>query len=177
MQAEKDLIKKLYIQNQEAFREIYEKYQPIVFAVVYNLVRDREVVQELVQDTFIKLWKNIHTFKLDSNFQAWLLTIAKNTAKDYLKTNKKVELHEEVTICSNYFPAKILYEFNTDCQGVLNELEHDVIVLTLVYHLKRREVADYLGKPVGTILRVYKEAQEKLRILYNVDKNNKSISK
>ncbi|NLD27057.1 MAG: sigma-70 family RNA polymerase sigma factor [Acholeplasmataceae bacterium] len=170
MQAEKDLIKKLYTKNQEAFQMIYEKYQSLVFAVAYNIVRDREVVEEIVQDTFVKLWKNIHTFDPDSNFQAWLLTIAKNTAKDYLKTQKNVELHEEVTIRSNYFPAKMIYELSADCQRVLNELEHNVIILTLVYNLKRREVAHYLGKPVGTILRVYKEAQEKLRSFYNLEK-------
>jgi RNA polymerase sigma-70 factor (ECF subfamily) len=171
---EKDVINKLYTYNQDAFRSVYEKYSKLVYYVIKKLVRDGEVAKELSQDTFVKMWKKIHSFDQNSNFQAWLLTIAKNTARDYLRCKKKIELCDEDVIKSNYFPQKLFDEFDLDCKGILNELEYSIIILSAVYHLKRKEVAEILGKPLGTILRVHNEATDKLKAFYNLnDKKSK----
>lgn len=171
MIASKQLIKKLYTHNQDAFCEIYNIYHNLVYYVIYSIVKDKEATQELVQDTFVKMWNNIYMFDYNSNFKAWLLTIAKNTARDYLRVNKSVELVEEVELAGNCRYMKDLYEFNTDTYGILSEFEYNVIVLSLVYNMKRREVAEYLERPLGTILRVYKEAITKLKKLYEITDN------
>jgi len=174
MTINKQTLNKLYTHNQDAFKEVYDKFFRIVYYVIYSIVKDREVAEELVQDTFVKMWNNIHLFNIDTNFQAWLLSIAKNIAKDFLRSKKPVQLIEEMQIVCNSMHTKVLYEFNTDVNGVLSELEYDIIVLTVVYNLKRREVAEYLNKPLGTVLRVYKEALDKLKKLYGV--NNKQYA-
>jgi RNA polymerase sigma-70 factor (ECF subfamily) len=166
MESEKVLIKKLFTQNQDAFQEIYEIYKRLVEFVIYRIVKDKEAVKELVQDTFIKVWKNIHSFQIDSNFQAWILTIAKNCARDYLKTNKGFDFINDIEIVSNYFSEKKLYEFYIDVKGILTDFECDVLVYTMICNMTRQELADYLKRPLGTVLRTYYETINKLRVLY-----------
>lgn len=165
MPANTQLIKELQNHNYEAFDIIYEQFHKLVFYVIYSIAKDVESTKELVQDTFLKMWNNIHTFKLNTNFKAWLLTIAKNAAKDYLKTRKE-HFSLEGDVLSNQEHMSKFSEFNMDAKQVLNEFEYDVITLILIYNLKRREVADVLERPIGTISRVYSEALQKLKKFY-----------
>lgn len=165
MPANTQLIKELQNHNYDAFDIVYEDYHKLVFYVIYSIVKDVEITKELVQDTFLKMWNNIHTFLLNTNFKAWLLTIAKNTAKDHLKTRKQYYSLEGEVI-SNQEHMSTFSEFNVDAKQVLNDFEYNVITLTLIYNLKRREVADVLERPIGTISRVYSEAMQKLKKFY-----------
>lgn len=155
MPANTQLIKELQNHNYDAFDIVYEDYHKLVFYVIYSIVKDVEITKELVQDTFL----------LNTNFKAWLLTIAKNTAKDHLKTRKQYYSLEGEVI-SNQEHMSTFSEFNVDAKQVLNDFEYNVITLTLIYNLKRREVADVLERPIGTISRVYSEAMQKLKKFY-----------
>src|SRR5690606_34782931 len=126
-----------------------------------------EATEELVQDTFLKMWNNIDSYLSNTNFRAWLLTIAKNTAKDYLRTRKIFYPLDDETVSSHRYMS-MLNEFNVDANKVLSDLEYDVVVLTIIYNLKRREVADVLERPTGTITRVYSESIKKLKKFYNI---------
>jgi len=161
----KHLINELKKYNHEAFEIVYNNYHKLVFYVIYTKVHDIEVTKDLVQDAFLKMWNYIHTFKDNTNFQAWLVRIAKNVALDYLKTKKQTyELDAEVI--SDDKSHSIFHEFNIDAKRVLSDFEYNVVVLTLVYNLKRKEVAEVLDKPLGTITRVYSTALKKLKNFY-----------
>lgn len=168
----KQLIRELSQHSQEAFSEIYDKYHKLVYYIIFSYTKDVEATKDLVQETFMKMWNNIHMYKFDTNFCAWLSTIAKNTTKDYLRTKKHIEIIDDEVV-SNRHHMKSIIEFNVDARGTLSSLEYEVIVLTIIYNLKRREVADSLNKPIGTILRVYREAIKKLRYFYEVKDSNK----
>ena len=165
MPASTQMIKELQNHNYDAFDIVYDEYHKLVFYVIYSIAKDVETTKELVQDTFLKMWNNIHSFQLNTNFKAWLLTIAKNSARDYLKTRKQHDLLEGDVI-SNQEHMSTFSEFNMDARQVLSDFEYNVITLTLIYNLKRREVADVLERPVGTISRVYSEAMHKLKKFY-----------
>ena len=165
MLANKHLINELQNNNQEAFDKIYKKYYKLVAYVIYSRIRDREITKELVQDSFLKMWNNIHMYRHNTNFRAWLLTIAKNVALDYLRTRKiYYQLNQDEVSDSRF--TSMLNEFDTDAKRVLTDFEYDVVVLSIVYNLKRREVAKVLDRPLGTITRVYSEAMKKLKEFY-----------
>lgn len=169
MTVSKQTIKKLYMHNQDAFCEVYNVYRPVVYYIIKSIVKDIETAKELVQDTFIKMWNNIYQFDYDSNFNAWLLSIAKNTAKDFLRRKVPLEYIDESQLeC----PMKktILNEFSIDAAGILNETEYEVLVLSIVYNFKRKEVAQILDRPLGTILRLYKQSLDKLRDFYQTER-------
>jgi RNA polymerase sigma-70 factor (ECF subfamily) len=168
MTISKQTIKKLYIHNQDAFCEVYNEYRPAVYYVIQSIVMDAETAKELVQDTFIKMWNNIYQFDYNTNFTAWLLSIAKNTAKDFLRKKVPLEYIDENQLeC----PMKktVLNEFTIDAAGILNEVEYEVLFLSIIYNFKRKEVAEILDKPLGTILRLYKQGLDKLRDFYQTE--------
>ncbi|MCD8042399.1 MAG: sigma-70 family RNA polymerase sigma factor [Tannerellaceae bacterium] len=72
------------------FACLLDKYSNQVFSLIMKIVRDREDAEELTQDVFMKVFKNLVSFKGESNFSTWLYRIAYNTAISYTR-KKKVE--------------------------------------------------------------------------------------
>lgn len=166
MSANKILIKEIKKRNTDAFDKIYKEYHGLIFYVISRKVNDREVIKELVQDTFLKMWNNIESYRQNKNFRAWLTTIATNTALDYLRSLKvHYKLDDEAVgqLDSNL----AINEFYIDAKSVLSEIEYDIVVLIVVYNLKRREVAEILERPISTITRIYGNAINKLKEYYD----------
>lgn len=62
-------------------------YQKRIFVTAFSILRDREDALDVVQETFLRMFRKIHTFREGCNFQAWLLQVARNLAIDaYRKT-------------------------------------------------------------------------------------------
>lgn len=72
-----------------AFEILVRKYEKYVCTAVYSVVRNYDDSFDVAQEVFLKLYHNIGTFKGDSSFSSWLYRIAKNTALDFLRREKK----------------------------------------------------------------------------------------
>jgi RNA polymerase sigma-70 factor (ECF subfamily) len=68
-----------------AFRELIRRYERPVFSLVYRMVRDRELAEDLAQDTFIKVLNHIDRYRPEFKFSSWLFKIANNVAIDHLR--------------------------------------------------------------------------------------------
>ena len=73
-------------------QEIYKKYSKLVYNYLFSLSGNVEVSQELTQETFYSAIKNTKKFKGNSSIKTWLLKIAQNKWKDYLKKSKNIQL-------------------------------------------------------------------------------------
>ena len=94
------LIKKALEGDSKAFGQLVQKYQAFVFTIVIRIVKVREEAEEVAQDTFIKAYESLSSFRGDSKFSSWLYSIAYRKALDALRKNKKInnlELIEEIT--------------------------------------------------------------------------------
>jgi len=86
--------------DSRAFGELVEKYQGYVFTIVLRMVKVREEAEEVAQDTFLKAYESLSSFRGESKFSSWLYSIAYRKALDRLRKNKKykaVELLEDIT--------------------------------------------------------------------------------
>ncbi|UKS61302.1 sigma-70 family RNA polymerase sigma factor [Bacillus toyonensis] len=83
--------------KEDLIDEIMNKYGQEALQLVYSYVNNKEVVEDLTQDIFVKCYKSLHTYKGNSNLKTWLWRIAINHCKDYLKSwyNKKVIVTED----------------------------------------------------------------------------------
>jgi len=87
---EEKIIEELKKGNQDSFGLLYEKYSKGVYAVILNFVHDRDVADDLLQITFMKLFKNIKLYdRYKGTFYNFICAIGKNTALDYLKKVKR----------------------------------------------------------------------------------------
>jgi len=74
----------------DSFAALVDRHMPMVYKFTYRYVGNADAANDIVQDVFIKVWKNIKKFDPEKNFKTWLLTIAKNTALDSIKKKKAI---------------------------------------------------------------------------------------
>jgi RNA polymerase sigma factor (sigma-70 family) len=72
-----------------SFATLVERYQDFVFTIAYRIVKVREEAEEVAQDTFIKAYESLNSFRGESKFSSWLYSIAYRKALDSLRKNKK----------------------------------------------------------------------------------------
>ena len=72
-----DYIERLRHKDNEAFEYIYEHSKRGVYAIIVAIVKDRQTTEDLMQDTYIKMLKNINQYQVGRNFNAWITQIAK----------------------------------------------------------------------------------------------------
>lgn len=71
--------------RESAYRELIRRYERPVFSLVFRMVRDREVAEDLAQETFIKVLNHIDRYRPEFKFSSWLFKIANNVAIDHLR--------------------------------------------------------------------------------------------
>ena len=90
----------------QKIEKIYKEYYEIVYKYLFCLTHDKDLSEDLAQETFVKMIKNIDKFKGQSKLSSWLCEIAKNLWIDYLRKNKKqIELvkQNQDDKCHNYY--------------------------------------------------------------------------
>lgn len=125
-----------------AFAVLVDRYKDMIFTLAIKMVKNREVAEEVSQDTFIKIFNSLSKFKGDSKFSTWIYKIAYNTCLDYLKKNKKEEHNVVIDELKGYVvktttnALSILedQERKQDIQNCLNLLpSEESFLLTLFY--------------------------------------------
>lgn len=159
----KQIIKELKGNDYSSFDEFYNMTSRLVYCVIFNLIKNKDTVEDLMQDTYLKFLKNINNINSNQNPNAYLAQIAKNLAiNEYNK-------HKRVVVDDSYFDN--LGEDNKTSNngidiGIINYLEgieKEVVTLKIVGDLKFREIAEIINKPIGTTQWIYSEAIKKLR--------------
>ena len=70
--------------HEPAFRELVRRYERPVFSLIYRMVRDRALAEDLAQETFIKVLNAIRSYRPEFKFSSWIFKIANNAAIDHL---------------------------------------------------------------------------------------------
>ena len=88
--------------NKRAFDELVERYQTRLLNFVYRTTGDRERAEDLVQETFIRVYRHLHRFDQSKKFSTWIYTIASNLAKNELRNRSRNPLVLFQTIRKNW---------------------------------------------------------------------------
>lgn len=168
---EEKLISESLKGNTLAFGELVRHYEQFVFNVAYSFTSNYDDAFDVAQDSFIKVWQKLSTFKGDSAFSTWLYRITANTAKDALlqrnKNQNSDELNEQIP-SQHETPedATIREENARELKEALNKLEADarqIIILREFEELSYTEISEVLGVEIGTVKSRLNRAREKLR--------------
>lgn len=158
-----------------AYSELYDRYATTLLGVITRIVKDETEAQDILQDTFIKVWKNIHRHDpAKGRLFTWLLNVTRNTALDYVRSHKKapqVELPLE-----GYLPGMATTWTNIGYIGfsdtVNTSLEpkyRQVIDLLYFQGYTQQEAAEQLNLPLGTVKSWTRLALIKLRQTFYSD--------
>ena len=83
------LIERILAGESDLYRELIDRYAPMIFHLLRSYIRDEHAVQDLAQEVFIKAYNNLSTFGFQSKFSSWIYRIAVNQCKDYLKNVRR----------------------------------------------------------------------------------------
>ena len=150
--------------------KIYREYYDTVFKYLFCLTHDKDISEDLVQETFIRMIKNIDKFEGKSKLSSWLCEIAKNLWIDYLRKNKrKVELNEneELNIQSEQNIENEYIEREDENKvfekiKALDEISQKVMYLRIKGEMSFKEIGDVLGKSENWARVTFYRAKQKV---------------
>ena len=86
---DEDLIEEFQDDNVSAYNQLVYRYKDRLLNYIYQFVHDRDLAEDLLQDTFLKLYTHKHSYKKIAKFSTWIYTIASNLAKTELRKLKR----------------------------------------------------------------------------------------
>jgi len=156
--------------DRAAFGRLLRRHQRRVFALGLRWFRNADDADDLVQETFIRVWRSLERFDPDRPFVPWLMTIAVNRAKTLAaRTRSDVEAIDERIPWDGPSPedhaerARLARDV-TEAMGKLPEEQRVVLHLRAVEGLAYREIAEALDIPIGTVMSRLSRAREHLRV-------------
>jgi len=160
------LVKDLQNGNIEVFDDIYYQTKDLVFYSIFLILKDYQLAEDIMQDTYLKALDKIHSYKRHAHFKSWLVTIAKNLAINEYNRRKRetfVDLSENEYLLGNTASTAENEVLISQIFKVLSDTEKEVVLLHVLGDLKHREISDLLNKPLGTVTWIYNEAIKKLK--------------
>ena len=160
------LVKRAKAGDYQAFDLLVLKYQSRLISTAFKFVRDTQIAEDLVQDSFIKSFKSIGSFREDSTFYTWIYRITVNTSKNYLVSKKRKDelLQTDISKEENYviepidkttpedlFYASQLHKIITESLEVLGEDTKTALTLREFDGLSYEQIAEILNCPIGTV--------------------------
>ncbi|PIR73371.1 MAG: hypothetical protein COU40_02840 [Candidatus Moranbacteria bacterium CG10_big_fil_rev_8_21_14_0_10_35_21] len=185
--SDSDAIKLVKEGKTDIFEKIIERYQGKLFFYIFRLTGDREEARDLLQDVFIKAYRNIASFDIERKFSSWIYRIAHNEAINYLKRKslKRFISWEDVSSAKDTMEMNSgeesvskLWERKDEIKEVnvaVNKLPikyKQVLLLKYFSDKSYEEIGEILGKPVNTVGTLISRAKKKLHKEIN-NLNNK----
>lgn len=93
-QSEQKIIRKAAAGDRMAFRELVLEHSHAMFRLAWRLTSDESTAEDIVQEAFIKAWRKLGNFRMESSFKSWLHRITVNTAMDYLRKQSRRQQFE-----------------------------------------------------------------------------------
>jgi RNA polymerase sigma-70 factor, ECF subfamily len=150
--------------DQEAFAQLVQRYQRLVFNLVYRMLQQYEEATEITQETFLAAWQGLPSFRGDARFPTWLYRIAYNCSLKQLELRKRdralqVALEENKTLENANDEQRENAELDAHERQILiqEHLSHlpakyrIVLILRHLQDMTYEEMAEILTMPIGTI--------------------------
>ncbi|MFN3454610.1 MAG: RNA polymerase sigma factor [Pseudobdellovibrio sp.] len=154
--------------DEDQFSNVYTQHHKLVRSVIYQISGESHL-NDLVQESFIKIWKHINQFKHESHLSSWIYRISVNVALDHLRTHKRkseVYSHNFDTIIDEKTNIEKTLSDKDLVERALSQLSDEhriVIILYFIHDLKISEIADIVEANEGTIKSRIHYAKEHLK--------------
>ncbi|CAM3893727.1 MULTISPECIES: RNA polymerase sigma factor [Flavobacterium] len=183
------LVKKYVEGDESTLAILIERHQSKIYGFIYTKIQDRDICDDVFQDTFIKVIKTLKTksYNEEGKFLPWVMRIAHNLVIDYFRKSKKMPMQrdtDEYSIFSYLSDSSldvekqiITEQIEEDLTKLLDELPDDqkeVIIMRIYQDLSFKEIADSTGVSINTALGRMRYAIMNLRKI--IEKNQIILS-
>ena len=172
---DEDLARRLQRREPQAMADLYDRFGRLAYSVILSIVRDASLAEDLVQETFLRVWNRASAFEAGRGaLGPWLLTIARNRAIDHIRSVGSRIQRNSFEFDAREHPSLFVDMerdiLNTDHGRVirkalskLSENQRQVIELAYYEGLSQTEMAERMGQPLGTIKTWVRSALKQLR--------------
>jgi RNA polymerase sigma-70 factor (ECF subfamily) len=179
-----ELFRRARERDPDALGALVEAYGPRVFGLLYRLTGSRDVAEDLLQETFLRLVRNIGRYEHSGRFEAWLFRIAANLARDHVRRTRRrgptatldaapddEAVPAEVADASRRGSDRRMIDEEDQrrldaCLEELADADREIIMLRHFSGLSFRQIADMLDIPLGTALARAHRALNRLRAAF-----------
>lgn len=159
------MIKAFQKQDYQSFDAFYAMTSKQVFFTLKKYLKDTMLIEDLMQDTYIKFIKNILNVDPNLEVKSYLTTIARNLAIDYLRKSKPHIYDDDILLSvldETQVDQDFLYLLDT-----LDQIDRDIVYLHVIEEMTFKEIALLNEMPLGTVLWRYQKALKQLKKEYH----------
>ncbi|MCX6736293.1 MAG: sigma-70 family RNA polymerase sigma factor [Candidatus Parcubacteria bacterium] len=182
---DRQLIASAIVGDDDAFAFLVHRHLPAVYNFAYRF-GGKEEADDIAQETFFKIWKNLKKFRPEENFKTWMFSIARNTTIDHMRKKRDITFSNfENADGENFFEETL-----TDTEPLADEifaraekekhlekflaelppLYREVLILHYQNNFTFEEIGQILKKPIHTVKSQHRRALEQLRGLFSAPK-------
>ncbi len=165
-----ELLRQVGMGNREAFCQLYHNTDRTVYSFILSIIKNPQDAEEVMQETYLKIWTSASAYQSQGKPLAWIFTIARNLCyMRFREQRRQADMGlDELTgdevgvLClplENMTDAIVL----KSALEILKEDERQIVLLHASAGLKHREIAAELGMPLATVLSKYNRAVKKLK--------------
>jgi RNA polymerase sigma factor (sigma-70 family) len=155
---EGELVALLKQRDEAAFNYLYDHYSGSLYAIILNIVPDRELSNDLLQEVFVKIWRQIETYdSTKGRLFTWMLNIARNASIDAIRSKSFQHSQQNRELTENVYNEGGSTQTNTDKIGlrkIVNKLKEEYRVLVELSYFEgftQDEISKMLKIPLGTV--------------------------
>src|SRR6266851_3549864 len=172
---DRGLAERLKRREPRAMTELYDRYGKLAYSLIHRIVRDVGITEDLVQETFLRVWNRAQGFDVERGaLGPWLLAVARNCAIDYIRSSGgkmargslDLEYAEHPSTFVNFESDLLTRDREMRVRKAvdrLNENQRHVIELAYFEGLSQTEMAERMGQPLGTVKTWVRSALKNLR--------------
>lgn len=172
---DEEIIVKYLDGEDDALNLLIQRYIKSVYNFIYRYTKSPEASEDITQDVFVLVWKNIKKFDTTRSFKAWLFTIARNTSLNWIKKRKpltfsdlETDVEFDVADTSleseeDIFDSLLLHAQVKDAVRRLPPMYQNIISMKVDTGFTFEEMGEALGEPVNTIKSKHRRAIRQLR--------------
>jgi RNA polymerase sigma-70 factor (ECF subfamily) len=172
---DEDLARRLQRREPDAMRDLYDRFGRLAYSVILSIVRDAAIAEDLVQETFLRVWNRAQAFEPGRGaLGPWLIAIARNRAIDHIRSLSSRMDRNTFEFDAREHPSLFVDMerdvFNTDHARVIRQAiakltpnQQRVIELAYYEGLSQTEMAERMGEPLGTVKTWVRAALKHLR--------------
>jgi len=163
------LINKALKGNKKAITKIIEMYSESVYGYILSLVKDKHIAEDLYQDVWIKVIKQLRQYDISKEFSPWLITVARNTVYDHFKKQKNQDFIQNEAIKEIETPEHLFLKKEAIMQldkelAQLSWEYQQIIILRYFDDLSYDKIAEHLSIDSKAVKWKLHDAKKKLKV-------------
>ncbi|UBM57247.1 RNA polymerase sigma factor [Marinilongibacter aquaticus] len=170
--SEDELVLALKKNQRSAFEYLYDNYSAALFGVISRVIKDEEKAADILQDVFLKIWKNVKQYEPGkASLFTWMMNIARNAAIDLYRKEKNkyhTDIEQEVKVIDRDKQEQI-EESTMDLKDLVDKLKperKELLDLVYLQGYTQKEAAEKLNIPLGTAKSRIRTALQDLKIYF-----------